>query len=255
MAESSIKHLQSVINVLRLADEETLKKSEFLEHAKSVVESLNKRELSMTKLVRDALEEFRSKNNENFSTLESKAVKRLEDSLNNLESRFSGLEEVQRQTLNFVRDKARALKDGEPGADADPEEVAQLVLERLQVPESPTVEQITEALQLKPEDIDGLDKFVRERIPQRSLGGGNRVTDYGVQFAMGRIIKSETPSGDIDGANTEYTTTQPIHTVISFIINGQAISDDEYTIAGNTITMDEAIPSDLSGTSFRVTYV
>jgi len=61
--------------------------------------------------------------------------------------------------------------------------------------------------------------------------------------------------GAINGTNTVFTTTTTISAILSFSINGMAINDDEYTYSGSTITFTAAIPADLSGKSFRITYV
>ncbi len=79
---------------------------------------------------------------------------------------------------------------------------------------------------LKVEDIEGLEDAIKAN---RKLGGGH--TDSGVKYTLGRIVKKETPSGAINGSNTSYTVTTQIQAVLSFAINGQAITDDEYTIA------------------------
>lgn len=97
-----------------------------------------------------------------------------------------------------------------------------------------------------------LDELKRMRTTK--LGGGG-TSAIGVASALNFALKKETPSGAINSSNTTYTVTKPINAVIAFAINGQAITDDEYTVAGKTITMDSAIDSSLSGTSFRITYV
>jgi hypothetical protein len=92
-------------------------------------------------------------------------------------------------------------------------------------------------------------------MAERRLGGGGGTSAIGVQFALGKMTKSETPSGDIDGVNTTYKTTQDIHAILSFAINGQVIMDTEYTVSGKTITMLSPIPADLASTAFRIVYV
>lgn len=109
---------------------------------------------------------------------------------------------------------------------------------------------------LKIEAIDNLREELDElkKLRTQKLGGGG-TSAIGVANALNFALKKETPSGAINSSNTTYTVTKPINAVISFAINGQTITDDEYTIAGRTITMDTAIDSALDGTSFRITYV
>ena len=149
--------------------------------------------------------------------------------------------EEQNNTLNFVRDKARAFKDGEDGKNVSPD-TAQEIKSKL------------ELVGIETKMIIGLTEFIQELIPKNRFGGGGN-SDASTKFSMGRIVKKETPTGDIDGANKAYTVKNNIQIVLSFIINGQAISDDEYTISNRTITMTTAIPTELSGLSFRVIYI
>lgn len=110
--------------------------------------------------------------------------------------------------------------------------------------------------------VDELKNLIEEKLKRvkgahfgtiGSVMGG--VTDGHVKLSLSRIVNKETPVGAINGSNTTYTVSNPINEVLGFAINGQVINDDEYTVAGNTITMNSAIPAALSGTSFRIKYV
>ena len=130
-------------------------------------------------------------------------------------------------------------RDGKPGKHAD---------------ETVVVARVTDALKNL---FDEEFKKLREEMGTKSslkFGGGG-ASAAGVKFAFGRIAKNETPSGAINGSNTTYTTTQPIHAVLSLVINGQFITDNEYTVSGRTITMTTALPAALSGLSFRISYI
>lgn len=164
---------------------------------------------------------------------------------------------------------------GEDGKDADTTEVAieasKLVQEAVLplIPKIDDIEknlpklggEIATALELLPEEekleisaIKGLKEKLEEKFSVRRLGGGG-TSDIGVQMSLARLIKNETPSGTINGSNTVFNTTAEISAVLAFAINGMVINDDEYTVSGNTITFNTAIPTDLSGTSFRIKYV
>jgi hypothetical protein len=68
-------------------------------------------------------------------------------------------------------------------------------------------------------------------------------------------IYTETPSGDIDGVNTTYTSENVINTVYSFAIFGQFIHPGQYTINNqNIISFIEPLPADLSGKPFTLIY-
>lgn len=84
----------------------------------------------------------------------------------------------------------------------------------------------------------------------------NGVVEVNVQAGgAGSTIYTETPSGTIDGVNTTYTTANTITTVYNLAINGQFLHPTtDYTVAGTTITMVTALPANLSGLPFTITY-
>lgn len=71
----------------------------------------------------------------------------------------------------------------------------------------------------------------------------------------GSTVYNETPTGNIDGANKDYTTAQTITTVQMLAINGQFIHPSEYTVTGAGFTMGTALDASLSGLSFTIVYV
>lgn len=158
----------------------------------------------------------------------------------------------QQGTLNYIRDRIFSFEKKRERID---EQMIQDILGK--IPELPTmppdlspeVNDIKEMLERLEKKIEEIDKK-----PART-GGGGGTSAIGVASAMKHIVKHETPSGDIDGANTEYTVTKPINAVLSFGINGQVIHPSEYTVSGRTITMDTAIDGALSGTVFEITYL
>lgn len=116
------------------------------------------------------------------------------------------------------------------------------------------LESLTGNERLSYKAIGGLNEKLEE-LKSTKVGGGGGTSQASLKFALSKMLTAETPTGDIDGVNKEYTTAGPIQNVISFAINGQVITDDEYTFSKNVITMTSAIPAGLSGTSFRITYV
>lgn len=182
--------------------------------------------------------QLRNSNEAELETIKQRAKSSLEVAL-----------KEQENSLNFIRDKVRKLENGRDGKDGHTPtdaELLTLIYPLIPKPIEP------KSAKLKITDIEGLDQFISDRIPKR-YGGGH--TDMGVTYTIGRIVKKETPSGVINGTNTQYTLTQPIHAVISLVINGQMITDDEFTVAGNKIILTTALPAGLSGTSFRCVYV
>ena len=151
--------------------------------------------------------------------------------------------------------------DGDDGKDADEEKIIEQVLANIEIPTAKelSADDIADSLEtlkgkgrLKVSAIEGLE----DRLEQRPLLGkrGGGTSAMGVKYALGRIVKSETPSGLLNGSNTDYTVTQDIHAIFSFALNGEAITDDQYTFVGRTITFSTAIPAAYSGKSFKIVY-
>ena len=177
-----------------------------------------------------------------------------------LERHLSKIKEIDNK-LKEVDVKMSQVRDGK---DVDEEVIVDKVLKKLPEPKEDTPEKIRDKLEsLRGEErldqsaIRGLEEQINElkeqinKLPR--MGGG--VTDMGVTFSLGRVVKTETPSGAIDGSNKTYTVNHDIHAILSFGINGMVIHDDEYTVSKRTITFNEPLPATLSGKSFTIVYV
>lgn len=97
-------------------------------------------------------------------------------------------------------------------------------------------------------------KTLKDMLKTSKGGGG--VTNARIIQSFKYILKTETPVGDIDGANTDYTVSQPIFAVLAFSLNGEVIPQiPNYTIAGKTITFSSALPAVYSGKDFEIKYI
>ena len=191
--------------------------------------------------------EVKGENSQAVQDIKALVEKRLNAALASVEVRLAKMETDQQSTMNYMRDKANQLKDGE---DADEEAMMNDLKTYIEthMPTLPVIKDYTDEIEALKKQIEALEKR-----PLGKAGGG--VSDLAVKYSIGRLAQKETPSGDIDGANTTYTVKNQIHAVISFVINGEHITDDLYTVAGNTIEFDTALDASLSGTSFRIVYV
>ena len=166
--------------------------------------------------------------------------------------------DIQNNSMNFLQDKVRSTKDGHTPTKEELvaliEPLIPVLPETPEIPEvkMPNLERFDEEDERLSGKIEELEKKIDE-IPTRRLGGTGG--DGNVAYSLLRLIKKETPSGLVNGTNKVYTTTSALKTILHFAINGESIMDDEYTFSGSTITMTTAIPSGLSGKSFRIVYV
>lgn len=253
------KNLAKLNKLLSLMDEDTLTKEMFVDAFANVVNFIKK---------------FRAQNDKDFNALKS-GIGSLTQKLQNdnslsaaetkrlIKSALDKALKDQSNSLNFVRDRVRRLRDGK---DADETAIVSTVLALLPEHKETILDNPTE-LRDKLESLEGEEglqlksvKALEEKVKileERPLGGrgGGGVTDVGVKFALGRLVNTETPTGAINSSNVTYTVANEINAVLSFGINGEVIHDDEYTFAGNTITFTTALDSSLSGLSFRIVYV
>ena len=254
--------LEQLSKLARGFDKEVLTKEDFVKSFKNVVVSVDKirREFNekINKFEREA--EKLLKNVESDTKEETKKV--ISDLRSELKTELGKLQKEQAVALNFLKDRVSALRDGK---DADEEAIVERLVEMIPdipefEPETP-IETRNKLESLKGDDrldkaaIRGLEEEF-EAIRSMRLGkAGGGVTDLGVKASLSRSVRTETPSGDIDGANTTYTVTSNINAVMSFAINGMVIHSDEYTTTGKTIEFTTALPAALSGTSFEIIYV
>lgn len=221
-------------------------KDEFLNSLKTVTEHVLKVESKMIERLDAAIKELKQ-NQDNQTRIEQKDFDR---AVGKFEERVGGLLEEQRQGMNFIYDKIRSIesgKDGKDGKDADEERIVEEVLKKVTLPEQP---------ELKIENIEGLKKELEDLRSIRTRGGGGGVSAMGVAQAFKYILKTEQPSGAINGSNTAYTVKFPIFAVLGFSLNGESIAQlPNYTISNKTITFSEAIPAAYSGNDFEIKYI
>jgi hypothetical protein len=105
--------------------------------------------------------------------------------------------------------------------------------------------------------VEGLDEELQkliEKIDSKPSGGA--VSNMRIQQAFKYILKTEQPSGAIDGVNTTYSVSQDIFAVLSFSLNGEVIAQlPNYTIAGKQIVFSTALPAAYSGKDFEIKYI
>jgi len=272
MPNLSEKNLEKLRGLLEVAND-GLSKEEFLEAFKKLTDHIFKVETKLIEKIeaktqneRQNLEALRNQFNEvinqakrdsditlsGFRTRTVEAInklfarnevnKKLNERLRKADDKFKEID----QKLLEVKDgrTGRDGVDGKDGKDADEEKIIESVLSKL------------EDVEFGIDDIKGLKKELEDlrNIRTRVRGGGTSA--IGIANAAKYFVKTEAPSGDIDGVNTEYAVTQPIFAVLSFSLNGEFIAQiPNYTVSGKTITFSTALPSAYSGKDFEVTYI
>lgn len=160
----------------------------------------------------------------------AKAIKEIDDRINSIETEDFDSDEIQKNIESNLPKYGEAFRDG---------------LELLQDEDRLSMEAIRD---LKEEFVK-----LRNQIVNSNSGG---VTNMRIRQAFKLLLKTEQPTGDIDGANTEYTLTQPIFAILSMSINGETIAQlPNYTISGNKFTFSVALPAVYSGKDWEVKYI
>jgi len=252
------KLAQEVKQAFKEAENE-LTREEFLDAIKDIVAFVKKIKQENVQEVA-TMKEISAKDSRRLAEKAAQSEQALKQEIKkSFEQAFS----EQQGSLNFIRDKVSNFeKQKDKNEESLIREVMELIPEMPEIKSTTPVETRNKLETLKGEErlgwtaIHGLKEKLEE-LKEMKVGGkgGGGTSAMGVRYALGSTAVKETPTGDIDGANTTYTVGRTINLVVSFAINGQVITDDEYTVAGKTIEMTTAIPAALSGTSFRIVYV
>lgn len=160
---------------------------------------------------------------------------------NELETKIKELSTL----VGYVEDKIQIYND------AEIRELIEEVYKNL--PEEYDDSKMMEHMEDHEKRISDLEK--RPTTIAKTNGG---VTDKSIQYALMRSIQSVTPTGTIDGANTDFEVPSTIHAVLSFELNSRVVALGEYSIIGGArkiIRFDTAIPASYSGKSFVITYL
>lgn len=142
------------------------------------------------------------------------------------------------EVISKILDKIPEPKNG---IDADEKKIITEVLNKITIPDNTS-------------KIEELEKEIEELKKIRVRGGGT--SSMGVAQAFKWILKTEQPTGLINGSNTEYTVKNTIFAVLSFSLNGETIAQlPNYTISKNKIIFSVALPAAYSGKDFEIKYI
>jgi hypothetical protein len=233
---------------------EGLTRKDFLDSFKTVVEQVLKLELKLIEKINQANKEL----SDNQNALKNATQADLRGLATRFEQSINSALKEQANGMNFIRDKVRNMKngldgkdgingqDGRPGMDADENKIIQEVLKKIDLPE------------LEIEKIKGLKETLDrlETLGQQRRKGGGGTSALGIANAAKYFVKTEKPSGTINGVNKAFTVSKPIMAVLSFSLNGEFIAQlPNYTISNKTVTFSEAIPSAYATKDFEIVYI
>jgi hypothetical protein len=176
----------------------------------------------------------------------------------------------QADSLNFIRDKVRKIKEGNDGVDGKTptkEEITSLIIPLIppviQPKEETPIETRDKLESIKEEkeklSISAISELRKEldELKARPIGrGGGGTSAMGVAQAFKYIAHTEEPVGAINGVNLTYTVKNDIFWIAGFVLNGEQIAQlPNFTYSGRTITFASALPSVYSGKDFECKYI
>lgn len=253
MAE--LKNLQKLQRLFNLMDDDALTKEQFKSAFTRIGQVIQQNEDARNKAIARLGEMVQQLKAE----LKDQTAKNADATLKKLEADLSAIKAELAQDRATIAAKLAEVKDGD---DADEEYVIEQATQNILPVVTEHATEMEVEMNKLGEQIAAIDEFVRdvekkiEDLKKRPTGTGTGVTNMRIQQAFKTILKTEQPVGDIDGANTSYTVSQPIFAVFAFSLNGEVIAQlPNYTINGNTITFSEALPAAYSGKDFEVKYI
>ncbi|MAH44119.1 hypothetical protein CL614_10460 [archaeon] len=233
MPNDKLEKLKKLLEMVN----ESITRKEFVESFKKVMDHVLKTETALmkklNKFTKDVDKLLNSKTDDGLLEMKAQLTKDTKEMF-----------EEQKQNLDFIKDKANRIVngidgldgkdglDGEPGKDGEAGKPGK---------------------DAKPIDKEDLIEEVLKRIPKGKGGGTSAI---GIAQAFKWIAHTEEPSGDIDGANTDYTVKTNIWWIAGFTLNGEQIAElPNFTFVNKTITFSSALPAAYSGKDFEVKYI
>ena len=234
-------------------DEDSLTKEDFLKAFEAVVKQVKTVEAKLMKDA-EALADLVKKAESNLDKASKTELSKLKQELQaKIEVRLDGATKEMSDSLNFVRDKVRDLKDGK---DADEQKIVDTVIAELvelskasdsekQIFDTP--EQIRDKLSNLPEGerleaqyIDGLVEIVTGLIPEQKSGGaGIAGRDFFVDIDL---------SSDLDGSTKTFNI-PAVYNILSVSLSSfpHALRKGvDFTYTGTTITFTDEIDASTS---------
>jgi DNA repair exonuclease SbcCD ATPase subunit len=245
--ERNVQKLQVLLQAL---EPDHLSREDFNKAFKALVDTIKRTRRELDDAAKKNRAEIDAGVKEALQKVDNALGKALEDveAINNRTQEMSRSDS--RLTMKMFEEKVREMRNMIEYYD-DEELWNELKAVRESIPEVPDAFDPTEI-------VDTLEEHEKEieELKKRPIKAGGGVTNARIIQAMKYILKTEQPSGAIDGANTTYTVSQPIFAVFAFSLNGEVIAQlPNYTIAGNTIEFSSALPAAYSGRDFEVKYI
>lgn len=114
----------------------------------------------------------------------------------------------------------------------------------------------TEELNTVKDDVKKLKDDVEALKRRPRGGGGSGLSSLALARMFETIFHTETPTGAINGSNTEYYVQNGIWAIISITINGESVAElPNYSFINKKITFDSPLPAVYASKDFEIKYI
>lgn len=223
-------------------------KEELKQLVEAIIKHLKDKEQELNTAIREAKASLETKSKQLKTDLETTANKLKEQNTTaekNLLAKLEGGLNALRTEIGYVESLIE---------DYDDSELRDMIESvRGEIPTIPEQFDPTEILQTQEQHTKDI-----EELKKRPIGRGGGITDSALKYALARIVQTVTPTGTINGSNTDFTVPSTIHAVLGFELNSRSIDPGTYTITGQKrmgITFDTAPPASYSGKQFTINYI
>lgn len=241
-SETKLKKLEEILKMM----DENLSKEDFVKAFKNVINIVRKAENTLTDKTNGAVSDLKGL----FNDLEKKLESTTNAELSRVVRELRGIAEKalkdQSVSLNFIRDKVRKIKEGKDGKDGKPGIDGKDGMNGKDgSPDKP------KEIRDKLEGLDGKERLeikavnnlqeeldkLKDRIAKKQvLRGGGGLS----KMAMDRhILDPYTPTGTVDGSNTDFELTKTPNPATSLMVWQNGIKQQlttNYTVSGTTVT-------------------
>lgn len=124
------------------------------------------------------------------------------------------------------------------------------------LPDPVNLTPFTEELNTVKEDVKKLKDDVEALKRRPRGGGGSGLSSLALARMFETIFHTETPTGAINGSNTEYYVQNGIWAIISITINGESVAElPNYSFINKKITFDSPLPAVYASKDFEIKYI
>ena len=247
------KQLKKIEKILEFLSEEYIKPDDLKVVFEILVENIDK--------MKSEIEQNMAQNKGEMTEDMMGMHQEMMNSYTMLESMMSKMEgkmteahkQIMQQCMNKIKEVEATIPTPTDLTEIE-EKIRQVENKIPEIPDIPDLKPLEEEVEVIKEDIEVIKKDI-EVLKKRPIGGGGGTSAIAVAKAFKYIFKAETPSGTINGSNTDFTVQNGVWAILGIELNGEVYPSTGYSFKNGTITFTVAPPSVYSGKDFICKYI